>query len=201
MLLIGENRRGISRSLHWTAILRIIVAIFLLAGLTAHSPGQLPHPLPARFSKGKPTATHVAPFATTPAVLGRADHSASGKIWTVSEAIVAKIPELYAQMESEAPTSADDVLPAVVTRPQPSGISAVQWLKGLLSVPICWALAWLSTFLFSARGRVLSKLRKLHFWSVWQTPLGMPLRCILAISMHSFFVYQQLQLPILYRAR
>lgn len=304
MLLTGENRRGISRSLHWTGIPRVIVAIFLLAGLTAHSPGQLPNRLPARSSKDKPTATHVAPSATTPAagptasptgpidsigretprsamiglwmygaqqdftraarylqptpgqdtdlprrarelqalrshfegdiallsdepngdvepglplghvragvlivgdtttdvILVRADDPASGKIWTISKETVAKIPELYAQMQSEAPTSADDVLPAVVTRPQPLGISAGQWLGGLLSIPICWMLAWLSTFLFSARGRVLSKLRKLPFWTVWQTPLGLPLRCILAILLHIFFVYQQLQLPILYRA-
>jgi MscS family membrane protein len=136
---------------------------------------------------------------TTDVILVRVDDPASGKIWLISKETVAKIPELYAQMESEAPTSADQVLPAAVTRRQLLGMSQAQWLGWLLSIPISWLLAWLSTFLLSAPRRVFYKLRKLPFRTVWQTPLGMPLRWILAIVMHSLFVYQ-LRLPILYRA-
>jgi len=304
MLLTGENRRGLCKSFHWTDIPRTIVAIFLLAGLTAHSPGQLASRVPARSSKGEPTATHGVPPAATPVaggiaspagsvdsigretprsamiglflygaqqdfaraahylqpapgqdtdlprrarefqalrshfegnivllsddpngaaepglpsghvragvlkvgdattdvILVRADDPAAGTIWMISKETVAKIPQLYAQMHREGATSADHVLPAAATRSQRLGISAVHWLGGVLSIPICWMLAWLSTLLFSARGLVLPKLRRLPFWTVWQTPLGTPLRCILAILLHSFFVYRQLQLPILYRA-
>ena len=78
------------------------------------------------------------------------------------------------------------------------GMSSTQWFCWLLSIPLSWLLAWLSTFLFSAPRRVWCKLRKLPFRTVWDTPLGMPLRCMIAILLHGFFVYL-LQPPLLYR--
>jgi MscS family membrane protein len=77
-------------------------------------------------------------------------------------------------------------------------MSSTQWLCWLLSIPLAWILAWLSTFLLSAPRRAWCKLRKLPFHSVWDTPLGMPLRCMIAILLHGLFVYL-LQPPLLYR--
>jgi MscS family membrane protein len=134
---------------------------------------------------------------TTDVILVRVDDPDAGKIWLISKATVAKIPELYAQMER--PTSADQILPAAATRRHLLGMSPAQWLGWLLSIPISWLLTWLLTFLLSAPKRVWCKLRKLPFRTVWQTRLGMPLRCILAISMHCLFVYQ-IGIPLLYRA-
>jgi MscS family membrane protein len=51
----------------------------------------------------------------------------------------------------------------------------------------------------SAPRRVWCKLHKRPFSTLWDTPLGVPLRCILAILVHLLFVYQ-LDLPLLYRA-
>jgi MscS family membrane protein len=51
----------------------------------------------------------------------------------------------------------------------------------------------------SAPHRIWCILRKLPFDTVWKTPLGMPLRCIVAILLHGLFVYL-LDLPLLYRA-
>jgi MscS family membrane protein len=59
-------------------------------------------------------------------------------------------------------------------------------------------LAWLLGFLLSAPRRVWRKLRKVHFRTVWETPLGLPLRCIIAILLHTLFVYL-LEPPLLYR--
>jgi hypothetical protein len=136
---------------------------------------------------------------TADVILVRVDDPTSDKSWLVSKEEVAKIPELYAQMESEAATSADQVLPAAVTRPQLLGMSAAQWLGWLFSIPALWLLALLSTILLSAPKRIWSSLRKVPFTTIWQTPIGMPLKCVIAIVLHTVFVYK-LNLPLFYRA-
>jgi MscS family membrane protein len=136
---------------------------------------------------------------TVDLILVRVDDPNSGKIWLVSRETVAKIPELYAQMKGEAPTAARRIVPAALTSRHLLDISLAQWLGWLLSIPISWLLAWLLGFLLSAPRRVWRKLRKVHFRTVWETPLGMPLRCIIAILLHTLFVYL-LEPPLLYRA-
>ena len=128
----------------------------------------------------------------------RVDDPEFGKIWLVSQETVAKIPDLYAQMESEGPTLADRIVPAALSSRHVLGMSLAQWLGWLLSIPISWLLAWLLAFLLSAPRRIWYKLRKLPFRTVWETPLGMPLRCIIAILIHGVFVYL-LEPPLLYR--
>ena len=135
---------------------------------------------------------------TVDVTLVRVDHPLLGKIWLVSKDTVAKIPELYAQMESEAPTAAERMVPAALTKRHLLGMSLAQWLGWLLSIPISWSLAWLLECLLSAPRRIWCKLRKLPFGTVWKTSLGMPLRCIVAILVHGLFVYL-LELPLLYR--
>jgi MscS family membrane protein len=135
---------------------------------------------------------------TADVILVRVDDPESGKIWHISQETIAKVPQLYAAMKSEAPTAADRIVPAALTGRLLLGMSLAQWLGWLLSIPISWLLAWLLTFLLSAPRRVWYKLRKLPFRTVWETPLGMPLRCILAFLMHSLFVYL-LDPPLLYR--
>ena len=135
---------------------------------------------------------------TADVILVRVDDPESGKIWLVSKETVASIPELYAQMESEAPTIVDRIMPAALTGRRVLGMSLAQWVGWLLSIPISWLLAWLLSFLLSAPRRIWYKLRKLPFRTVWETPLGMPLKCIIAILLHSLFVYL-LEPPLLYR--
>jgi len=136
---------------------------------------------------------------TTDVILVRVDDPDSGKIWLISKETVASIPGLYAQMESEGPTLADRIVPATLSGRRLLGMSLAQWLGWLLSIPISWSLAWLLSFLLSAPRRIWHKLRKLPIRTVWQTSLGMPLKCIMAILMHSVFVYL-LEPPLLYRA-
>ncbi len=135
---------------------------------------------------------------TTDVVLVRVDDPASGKIWLLSKKTVAKIPQLYAEMQSEEPTTADRIATFARGGRQLMGISLRQWLGWLLSIPISWLLASLLAILVSAPRRGWYKLRKLRFTTVWQTPIGMPLKCIIAILMHSLFVYL-LEPPLLYR--
>ena len=135
---------------------------------------------------------------TVDVILVRVDDPESGKIWLISKETVAKIPKLYAQMKSEAPTLADRIVPAALTGRRLLGMSLAQWVEWLLSIPISWLLAWLLTFLTECARRVRHKLRKLPFRPVWETRHGMPLKCILAILLHGVFVYL-LGPPLLYR--
>src|SRR6267154_1401322 len=126
---------------------------------------------------------------TADMILVRVDDPVAGKIWLVSRETLASIPQLYARLESEKPTEATRIRLALLSGPVILGMSSTQWLCWLLSIPVAWLLAWLSTFLLSAPRRAWCKLRKLPFSSVWDTPLGMPLRCMIAILLHGLFVY------------
>jgi len=136
--------------------------------------------------------------ATVDVILVRVDDPAFGKIWLISRKTVASIPQLYAQMENEAPTVADRIMPAALTGRRLLGMSLAQWLGWLLSIPISWLLAWLLAFLLTTPARIRSKLRRLPFRPVWAPRLGMPIKCIIAILLHSLFVYL-LEPPLLYR--
>ena len=164
-------------------------------GLLSNSPsGTIEPGLPP----GQVRAGVLAVGGTTvDVILVRVNDPTSGKIWLISKETVASIPKLYAQMENEAPTAADRIMPAALGR-RVLGMSLAQWLGWLLSIPISWLLAWLLSFLLSVPRRVWCTLRKLPFRSVWETPLGMPLRCIIAILVHGLIVYL-LELPLFYR--
>jgi MscS family membrane protein len=132
-------------------------------------------------------------------ILVRVEDPKYGKIWLVSQETVARIPEFYAQMEREGPTLAERIVPTALTSHHVLGMSLAQWLGWLLSVPISWLLAWLLAFLLSLPRRIWYNIRKLPFRTVWDTPLGTPLKCIIAIFIHGLFVYL-LDPPLLYRA-
>ena len=135
---------------------------------------------------------------STDVILVRVDDPVYGNIWLVSSETVARIPELYAQMEREGPTLIERIVPATLTGRRMLGMSLAQWLGWLLSLPISWLLTWLVSFPLSAVRQVWCKLRKLPFRTVWQTPLGMPIRCILAVLLQCLFAYL-LEPPLFYR--
>ena len=136
---------------------------------------------------------------TIDVILVRVDDPQFGKIWLISKDTVARIPELSAQMKSAGPTAVDRIVPASLRNDHLLGMSLAQWLGWLLSIPISCLLAWLLAFLLSAPRRAWYKLRKLPSSTFWDSPLGTPLKCIIAILIHSIFVYL-LDPPLLYRA-
>ena len=135
---------------------------------------------------------------TVDVILVRVDDPEYGKIWLLSQETVARIPALYARMESAAPTVFDRIMPTTLTSRRLLGMSLAQWLGWLLSIPVALLLAWLFVFLLSAARRVWYKVRNLPFKAVWKTPVLMPLECIIAILVHCLFVYL-LDPPLLYR--
>jgi MscS family membrane protein len=131
-------------------------------------------------------------------LLVRVNDSVSGKIWLVSNETVAQIPQLYAEVKNQNPTGIDRIAVFAMGGKLVLGMSLRQWLGWLISIPISWALAVLLSFLLSVPRRVWLRLRKLPVSTIWQTPLGLPLKCIIAILIHSIFVYL-LAPPLLYR--
>jgi MscS family membrane protein len=135
---------------------------------------------------------------TAEVILVRVDDPESGKIWLISKETVAKLPELYAGLQGEAPTLADRIIPSALSRRRLLLMSLAQWLEWLLSIPLSWLLAWVLTFLLSTPERIRCKVRHLPFRPVWETRHGMPIRCIIAIVLHTIFVYL-IGPPLLYR--
>jgi len=141
----------------------------------------------------------VVGSTTVDVILVRVEHPEFGKIWLVSQETVARVPELYAEMQSQALTAFDRIMPSSLISPHLLGMSLAQWIGWLLSIPLSLSLAWLLAFLLSVPQRVWYQVRKLPVRTVWQTPLGMPLKCIMAILLQYIFVYV-LDPPLLYRA-
>lgn len=135
---------------------------------------------------------------TVDVMLVRVKDPAAGNIWLVSRETVAQIPQLYAEMEAQRPPFLERILPSALGNRHLLGMTDAQWFEWLLSIPIAWLLAWLLAFLLSAPRRVWYKLRKLSFTTIWETPLGKPLRYIIAIVLHGVFVYL-LQPPLFLR--
>lgn len=136
---------------------------------------------------------------TVDVILARVNDPVAGKIWLVSKETVANIPELYAQIENEAPTPVDRIMPAALTGRQLLGMSLAKWLGWLLSIPISWLVTLLLAFVLTAPARIRRKFRILPSTPILETHLGMPLKCIFAILAHSVFVYL-IEPPLLYRA-
>jgi MscS family membrane protein len=136
--------------------------------------------------------------ATVDVILVRLDDPTYGKIWLVSQETVAKIPQLYAQQQAEGPTTAERIVPATLMTHHLLGMSLAQWIGWILSIPVSWVLAWLMAFLSSVPRRAWRAVRKVSFKTIWETDLGLPLKCIIAILIHGVLVYL-LEPPLLYR--
>jgi MscS family membrane protein len=135
---------------------------------------------------------------TTELILTRVDDPSYGKIWLVSSETVAQIPRLYADLKDEKPTLAERMMPAALAERHLLGMSLAQWLGWLLSIPASAVLAWLLAILLSVPRRMWRTVRKVSIKTIWETNLGLPLKCILAIIIHAVLVYL-LEPPLLYR--
>ena len=135
---------------------------------------------------------------TTDVILVRVDDPSYGKIWLISSQTVAKIPQLHAEVQGEGPTLAERVIPGPLNHRHVLGMSLAQWFAWLLSIPISIVLAWLLALLLSVPRRIWRTVRKAPIETIWETNLGLPLKCIVAIVIHGVFVYL-LDPPLLYR--
>ena len=137
--------------------------------------------------------------ATLNVILVRVNDPVSGKIWLMSKATVARIPELYADLKSQKPTGTVRIAALAMGGRQLLGMSVRQWLGWLISIPISWYLALLLSLVVSLPRRMWARARGIPLVTVWQTPVGLPIECIIAILIHAVFVYL-LAPPLLYRS-
>ena len=72
--------------------------------------------------------------------LVRVSDPSAGKIWLISSDTLAKLPELYDQVEAR---QVESKLPAVLVKHQIAGMPLWQWLALLLALPIAAGIGWL----------------------------------------------------------
>ena len=72
--------------------------------------------------------------------LVRVSDPSAGKIWLVSSDTLAKVPELYDQVEAR---QVERKLPTVLVKHQVAGVPLWQWVAMLIAVPIAAAIGWL----------------------------------------------------------
>lgn len=136
---------------------------------------------------------------TSDVILVRVDDPTAGMIWLVSRESIAGAQRLFEEKEREGPGVVARILPAALNTREVLGMTLAQWLGWLLSLPISWLLAWPVVFLLSAPRMLWCKVRKRPFKPVWETPIGAPLRYIVAILTNSISIYL-LNPPLVYRA-
>jgi MscS family membrane protein len=72
--------------------------------------------------------------------LVRVNDPSAGKIWLISAETLAKVPELYDQVQAR---QVEHKLPSILVKHQIAGMPLWQWLGLLLSIPLAVALSWL----------------------------------------------------------
>lgn len=72
--------------------------------------------------------------------LVRVSDPSAGKVWLVSSDTLAKVPELYDQVEAR---QVERKLPSVLVKHKIVGVPLWQWLALLLAVPVAAAMGWL----------------------------------------------------------
>jgi MscS family membrane protein len=88
--------------------------------------------------------------------LVRVSDPSAGKIWLVSSDTLAKVPELYDQMEAR---QVEHKLPSVLVKHQFAGMPLWQWLALLLALPAAAAVGWLFLVLLEI---------PLRWWARWR---------------------------------
>lgn len=77
--------------------------------------------------------------------LVRVSDASAGKIWLISAETLAKIPELYDQVEAR---QVESELPGVLVKHQLAGMPLWQWIALLVGAPVAAGLGWLILVLF-----------------------------------------------------
>jgi MscS family membrane protein len=88
--------------------------------------------------------------------LVRVSDPSAGKIWLISSDTLAKVPELYDQVEAR---QVEHKLPSVLVKHQFAGMPLWQWLALLLALPAAAAVGWLVLVLLEI---------PLRWWARWR---------------------------------
>ena len=116
--------------------------------------------------------------------LVRVSDPVAGKIWLVSSETLAKVPELYDQVEAR---QVEHKLPSVLVKHQFAGMPLWQWLALLLALPVAAAISWLVLVLLEIPLRWWARWRGHSDIANWRSVSG-PAWLLAGTLVHEFFV-------------
>ena len=93
----------------------------------------------------------------------------AGKIWLISADTLARVPELYDQVQAR---QVESKLPAVLVRHQVAGMPIWQWLALVLSLPVAAAAGWLLLVLLEIPVRWWARRRGAMDVANWRSVSG-----------------------------
>lgn len=126
--------------------------------------------------------------------LVRVTDPGGAKVWLFSADTLAKVPELYDQLEVH---QVESRLPNFLVAHQFGGVALWQWLAILLAMPLAVGLAWLLVWLLRFPRYLWLRYRKQPRAAIWAA-VSTPLWLVLGVSVHIFLIVR-LRLPLLAR--
>jgi MscS family membrane protein len=124
----------------------------------------------------------------------RVSDPTAGKIWLISSDTLAKVPELYDQVEAR---QVETRLPAWIVKHQLAGMPLWQWLALLLMIPVAGGAAWLLLVLLEIPLRWWSQRRGQAALERWRSVSG-PAWLLAGTAIHRILA-QYLGMPLLQR--
>ena len=116
--------------------------------------------------------------------LVRVSDPSAGKIWLISSDTLAKVPELYDQVEAR---QVEKKLPSVLVRYQIAGVPLWQWVAILIAVPIAAAIGWLALVLLEIPIRWWARRRGQVDIANWRS-VSAPAWLLTGTAVHQSFV-------------
>jgi len=126
--------------------------------------------------------------------LVRVSDPSAGKIWLISSDTIAKLPELYDQVQAR---QVEGKLPNVLVKNQLSGMPLWQWLAMLVAAPIAAALGWLILTILEIPLRWWARRRGKVDVANWRSVSG-PAWLLTGTLIHQLIVVR-LRMPLLLR--
>ncbi len=124
----------------------------------------------------------------------RVNDPSAGKIWLISSDTVAKVPELYDQVQAR---QVESKLPSVLVKHQFAGMPLWQWLAMLLAIPIAAGLGWIVLYIFEIPLRWWARRRGQLDVANWRSVSG-PAWLLAGTIIHQIFIVY-LRMPLLPR--
>lgn len=116
--------------------------------------------------------------------LVRVSDPTAGKIWLISSDTLAKVPELYDQVEAR---QVERKLPAFLVKHQIAGVPFWQWLAMLIALPVAAAVGWLVLALLEFPVRWWARRRGQIEIANWRS-VSAPAWLLTGAIAHQFFV-------------
>lgn len=124
--------------------------------------------------------------------LVRVSDPSAGKIWLISADTLAKLPELFDQVEAR---QVEHKLPTVLVKHQLGGVPLWQWVAMLLAVPVAAALGWLVLALLEVPLRWWARRKGQLEVASWRSVSG-PAWLMAGTLIHQGFIFR-LRMPLL----